>query len=123
MNNAAKTPKPVKTDLHLLDILRKRSSSLEANGKEFAAAGREDLTTKAEGERKVVEEYAGQIKTVSEEEIRAAVEGAVAELRAENGKLVIGTVMQKLFRVGGSLEGKPASKTVISRIAKELIKP
>ncbi|KAF3480549.1 uncharacterized protein GIQ15_05896 [Arthroderma uncinatum] len=122
VNNAAKTPKPVETDLQLLDILRKRSSNLEASSKEFSAAGRQDLTNKAEGERKVVEEYAGQIETVSDEEIRAAIEEAIAELKASSEKIVIGTIMKKVLTGGGPLDGKPAGKTTVAKIAGDLIK-
>ncbi|KAK2858363.1 hypothetical protein FQN49_004808 [Arthroderma sp. PD_2] len=122
VNNAAKTPKAIHTDLLLLDLLRKRSSNLEASGKEYAAAGREDLTTKAEAERKVVEEYAGQIETVSDEEIRTAVEKVVAELRAGNEKVVIGAILKTVLAAGGPLDGKPASKSTIAKIAGEVIK-
>ncbi|EEQ29435.1 hypothetical protein McanMca71_004325 [Microsporum canis] len=122
VNNAAKTPKPIETDLSLLDILRKRASSLEASGKEYAAAGREDLTAKAAAERKVVEEYAAQVETVSEEAIRTAVEGVIAELRVGGEKMAIGSVMKKVLAAGGPLDGKPASKTVVAKIAGELVK-
>ncbi|KAM5465670.1 hypothetical protein MauCBS54593_006445 [Microsporum audouinii] len=122
VNNAAKTPKPIETDLSLLDILRKRASNLEASWKEYAAAGREDLTAKAEAERKVVEEYAAQVETVSEEAIRTAVEGVIAELRVGSEKMAIGSVMKKVLAAGGPLDGKPASKTVVAKIAGELVK-
>ncbi|KDB25769.1 hypothetical protein H109_02398 [Trichophyton interdigitale MR816] len=122
VNNAAKTPKPIETDLSLLDLLRKRAANLEASGKEYAAADRQDLLAKAEEERKVVEEYAAQVETVSEDAIRAAVESAIAELKAASEKLAIGSVMKKVLAAGGALDGKPASKTTVAKIAGEMVK-
>ncbi|GBF60786.1 altered inheritance of mitochondria protein 41 [Trichophyton mentagrophytes] len=122
VNNAAKTPKPIETDLSLLDLLRKRAANLEASGKEYAAADRQDLLAKAEEERKVVEEYAAQVETVSEDAIRAAVESAIAELKAASEKLAIGSVMKKVLAAGGALDGKPASKTAVAKIAGEMVK-
>ncbi|PGH00903.1 hypothetical protein GX51_05567 [Blastomyces parvus] len=120
-NNAAKTSSPVKTDIQLLKLLTKRTAALKAAKGEYQAAGRADLSESADKELEVLQGYASQVETISDEEIRAAVSRAVENIKNSGEKLVIGTVIKALVGRGGSLEGKPVQVGEISKIVKELI--
>nr|POE87851.1 altered inheritance of mitochondria protein 41, mitochondrial [Quercus suber] len=122
ITNAAKTSKPVTTDLQLLSLLRKRAAAAKAAGEEFRIAGREDLVKKEEQQAKVIEEYAESVDTVGETEIRNAVVMAVEEIKKEAGdKVVMGDVLKRLLALGGSLDGKPVEKAQVAAMVKRVL--
>ncbi|KAK5167181.1 uncharacterized protein LTR77_007911 [Saxophila tyrrhenica] len=119
---SAKTNRPIKTDMELLSILRKRAASAKQASNEFKAAGREDLVEREDGQAKVLEEYAGDVETMSEDDIRDAVSKTVAEVKAQaGGKANMGDVLKKLLGAGGELEGKPVERAEVARIVKEAL--
>ncbi|EEQ91262.1 hypothetical protein RJZ56_004411 [Blastomyces dermatitidis] len=120
-NNAAKTPSPIKTDIQLLKLLNKRTAALKDAKGEYLEAGRADLIENANKELEVLERYASQVETISNEEVRAAVSRAIEKMKNSGEKIAIGTVIKALVGPGGSLEGKPVQVGEISKIAKELI--
>ncbi|TVY38762.1 Altered inheritance of mitochondria protein, mitochondrial, partial [Lachnellula occidentalis] len=73
--NASKTATPINTDMQMLSLLRKTSAQSRAASEEFKKNGREDLARKEEDQIVVLEEYAGGVSVVGEEEVRRAVEG------------------------------------------------
>nr|POE54563.1 altered inheritance of mitochondria protein 41, mitochondrial [Quercus suber] len=122
ITNAAKTPKPVTTDLQLLSLLRKRSAAAKAAGEEFKTAGRDDLVKKEEQQAQIIEEYAGSVDTVGETEIKNAVEITIEEIKNESGaKVSMGDVLKKLLAPGGSLDGKPVEKAQVAAMVKQVL--
>lgn len=120
-NNASKTSSPVKTDLQLLSLLRKRASASKEAGLQFAEANRNDLKEKEDAQVAILEEYAGKVETTSPEEIQDAVSETISLLQKDGTKVEIGAVLKSLFAPGGALDGKPAEKSQVSAVAKELV--
>lgn len=123
VTNAAKTSQPIKTDMQLLSLLRKRAAAAKAASAEFKGAGREDLVEAEEKQAGIMEEYAGGVETTSLEDIQSAVTQTVGEMKdAAMGKAVgMGEVLKKLLGPGGSLEGKPVEKSEVARVVKEAV--
>lgn len=122
VTNQAKTSNPIKTDMQLLSLLRKRTAQAKAAGEEFKAAGREDLLEKEESQVAIFEEYAGGVETMSENDITDAVTKVVEEMKAvAEGKVNMGEVLKKLLGSGGSLEGKPVDRSEVARLVKKAL--
>ena len=122
VTNAAKTNSPVKTDMQLLSMLRKRAASAKQASTEFKSEGRDDLVQKEDDQVKVLEEYAGDVKTMSEDDIRDVVMKVVDEVKAQqSGKINMGDVLKRLLAPGGSLDGKPVERSEVARIVKEVL--
>lgn len=123
VTNSAKANKPIKTDMQLLSMLRKRQAAAKQASDEFKAAGREDLVEKEEGQVNVLEEYAGSVETMSGNGVRDVVIMVVDEAKAQqpNGKVNMGDVLKKLLGPGGSLDGQPVDKKEVSKIVKEVL--
>jgi len=120
-NNAAKTSSPIETDLQLLSLIRKRISASKDAAQQFSDAKRLDLKEKEEIQIALFEEYAGQIQTMTSEDIKAAVSSTISQLESDNDKSNVGLLMKRLFAPGGALDGKPAERSEVARIAKELL--
>ncbi|ODH20880.1 hypothetical protein ACO22_05776 [Paracoccidioides brasiliensis] len=119
--NASKTSSPIKTDLQLLILMRKRAAALKDAKSEYNQAGRADLSDNADKEIQVLDGYASQVETTSAEEIQSAVSKAIAELQSTGEKVVVGSVIKALVGRGGLLEGKPVETAQIIGIANEFI--
>ena len=117
-SNASKGPSPVKTDLQVLAILRKKASASKAAAQEFAENQREDLKQRQEAEIKVLDEYAGQVETISEEEIFVAVDEVVRSIGEQGGTINAGQLMKELFKPGGKLKDKPVEKGRVAQMIK-----
>ena len=122
VTNAAKTNNPVKTDMQLLSVLKKRAAAAKQASDEFKSAGRQDLVDKEEGQAKVLAEYAGDVRTMSNNEIRDEVMKVVEEVKAQQpAKINMGDVLKRLLSPGGSLDGKPVERSEVARIVKEVL--
>jgi len=121
VTNQAKTSSPVKTDMQMLSLLRKRTASAKAASDEFKAAGRQDLVEKEDGQVQVLEEYAEGVETMSLDDVREAVVKTVDEVKQESGKANMGDVLKKLLGPGGNLDGKPVEKKDVAAIVKEVL--
>jgi hypothetical protein len=124
VTNAAKTNNPVKTDMQLLTILKKRAATAKQASGEFKSAGRDDLVEKEEDQVKVLEEYAGDVQTMSNDDIRDIVIETVEDAKAQQsapGKINMGDILKKLLAPGGSLDGKPVERAEVARIVKEVL--
>ena len=119
VTNATKTSNPLTTDMHILSLLRKRAAASRDAAQEFSKSGREDLKDREYAQVSVLEEYAGSVDTVSDEEISArigdVINGANASQEAGQ-KLSKGSVMRKLLGPGGILEGKPVEKSNVAKL-------
>jgi uncharacterized protein YqeY len=85
---------------------------------EFAEAKRDDLKQKQDAEIAVLDEYAGQVETYSEERISEIVEETVKSMEGAGTKLNAGLVLKELFKAGGALEDKPVEKAQVAAIVK-----
>lgn len=122
VTSAAKSATPVKTDMQLLSLLRKRAASAKAASDEFKTAGRQDLVEQEEKQVEVLNEYAGGVETMPQDKIRDIVMKTVEEAKAQEGsKVNIGEVLKKLLGPGGSLDGKPVEKKEVAGIVKEVL--
>lgn len=121
VTNASKTSKPVTTDMHVLGLLRKHSNAAKDAAQEFQAASRPDLKEKEEAQAGVFDEYAGQVDTISDEEIAAAVKSVVDDLKAKGEKADKGTVLKKLIGVGGIFDGKPVEKAAVAQAVQKAV--
>ncbi|KAL1969838.1 hypothetical protein VTN77DRAFT_7347 [Rasamsonia byssochlamydoides] len=120
-NNASKTSSPIQTDLQLLSLIRKRIAAAKDAGQQFLEANRPELKEKEDAQIAILEEYAGQIQTMSTEEIQSAVSQAISQLQGEGKKADVGSVLKTLFAPGGILDGKPAERAEVARIVKETV--
>ena len=124
VTNAAKTNNPIKTDMQLLILMKKRAATAKQASDEFKSAGREDLVKKEQDQVAILEEYAGDVQTMSGDDIRDVVMKTVEEVKAQQpapGKLNMGDVLKKLLAPGGSLDGKPVERAEVARIVKEVM--
>ncbi|EED20701.1 conserved hypothetical protein [Talaromyces stipitatus ATCC 10500] len=119
-NNAAKTSSPIETDLQLLSLIRKKISASKDAAEQFLNANRSDLKEKEDAQIAVFEEYASQVQTMTPDDIKAAVTSTISQLGADT-KLNVGAVLKSIFAPGGALDGKPAEKSEVAHIIKELL--
>jgi hypothetical protein len=122
VTNSSKTPHPIADDLALLGAINRRIAATRAAVEEFGQAGRPDLVASEEASLAVYREYAGEVKTMGDEEIREVILQVVAGLR-EGGKTVnAGAVIRDCLRHGGPFEGRMVSKGSIARLADKTVK-
>lgn len=124
VTNAAKTNSPIKTDMQLLSLLKRRRATAKQASEEFKNAGRNDLVQKEEDQVTILQEYEGDVKTMSDDDIRDVVIRAVEEAKAKQttpGKINMGDVLKKLLAPGGTLDGKPVERAEVARIVKEVL--
>lgn len=119
--NASKTANPINTDLQVLSLLRKSATASRAASQEFKNAGRQDLGDKEDLQVSIMEEYAGGVKVMGQEEIREAVQNVLVTLDAEGGgKAAMGDVLKRLFRPE-VLGDKPVEKGNVAKVVKEVL--
>lgn len=121
--NASKTSSPINTDMQMLALLRKSSAQSRAASEEFKKNGREDLASKEEDQIKVLEEYAGDVSVVGEEEVRRVVGGVVDALKGDGegkGTLQLGDVLRVVFGPDG-LGERNVERGEVARVVKEVL--
>ncbi|KAJ5321960.1 uncharacterized protein MYU51_002633 [Penicillium brevicompactum] len=122
-NNAAKTASPIQTDIQLLSLIRKRLNAAKDAAKEFETAERPDLKEKEDAQVVVLEEYAGQVKTLPAAEIEEIVTKAINDMISAGTKPNPGTVFKTLFATDGPLDGKPVDrKNEVSPVVQAVLK-
>lgn len=124
--NASKTDKPIKTDVQLVNLLRKEAQKSAEAAAEARAAGREDLAEKEESQQRILEEYASSsgVREIGEAELRQIIENTKANLISEGvaEKALTGRLMKLVFSSGGPLDGAVVDKKEAVRIVKEITK-
>ncbi|KAI9710084.1 MAG: hypothetical protein M1820_002886 [Bogoriella megaspora] len=118
VTNAAKTSSPIKSDLQLLSVLRKRAAASKAASQEFQDAGRTDLVDRENEQTTVLEEYAGGVQVMGAEEIRKFVDEKITRLRNEGAKVDMGSVTKALLGPGGDFDGASVEKAEVAREVK-----
>ncbi|KAF4553084.1 Yqey-like protein [Elsinoe fawcettii] len=121
VTNSSKTSSPIKTDMQLLSLLRKRTAASETAKKEFQDAGRSDLIEKEDAQLNVLQEYAGGVATWNDDQIKEAVSAVVQDMKSSGGKVIMGDVLKRLFAPGGDLDGKPVEKAKVTVAVKQLL--
>ncbi|TLD36417.1 Altered inheritance of mitochondria protein 41 [Venturia nashicola] len=116
ITNLSKTASPVKDDLALLSLLRKRIGSAKGAVEEFMKANRADLVEKEQRQLDILDEYASGVKTMDVEDIRTAVKSAIETLKGAGGNVVLPEVLRSAM---ASLEGQPVQKSEVVRLVKE----
>jgi len=118
--NASKTSNPINTDMQMLALLRKSASASRVASEEFKGAGRGDLAEKEDLQVKIMEEYAGGVETMSDEQIRGTVEEVLVKMKEEGTKIQVGDLLKRVFapEVFG---GKPVEKADVARIARQIL--
>ena len=120
-NNSVKTASPIQTDLQLLSLIRKRASAAQQAAQQFAEAGRPDLKENEDTQVTILEEYAGQVETMSQDDIKAIVAQEISKLKEAGNKVEIGSLLKALFAPGGAMDGKPAERSEVAKIAKSAV--
>jgi len=118
--NASKTSNPINTDMQLLALLRKTSNASKLASEEFKSQGRADLAEKEDLQVSIMQEYAGNVDVLGEEEITKSVREVVDALRLSATELRMGDVLKKVFSPE-VLGGKNVEKAEVTRIVKELL--
>jgi uncharacterized protein YqeY len=121
ITNLSKTNTPVKDDLALLALLKKRMGSVRQSIQEFYEADRKELVAKEEEQLKVLEDYASNIQVLSQHEVRAVVEAQVDELQANGKTATLSEVMKKCTGPGGAFEGQMVEKSLVASTVKEVL--
>jgi len=118
--NASKTSTPINTDMQMLALLRKSVNASKAASEEFKGQGRQDLADKEDLQVKIMEEYAGGVEVIGEEEIRKTVQGVVDGMKAEGAKMQMGDVLKRVF-APEVLGEKPVEKGDVAKIVREIM--
>lgn len=112
---------PFRTDIQILSLIRKRTTSLDEAAREYAQAGRDDLIQNATEEKTVLNEYANQVALIGEDEIEAAVSKVIQNLQESGTKPQVGPIFKALFSPDGALHGKPVEKKTVDQVIRKLI--
>ncbi|OAL39313.1 hypothetical protein AYO20_01183 [Fonsecaea nubica] len=120
INQAASSSTPIKSDLQILALLRKRKAATQAAIKEAEAAKRADLVEKQAKEMEVIDELVGSVKLMDPAAVRLVVRGKIETLRSTaQGELKQGAVMKELLKPGGELDGKPLDNKILAELVRE----
>ncbi|MCJ1245004.1 hypothetical protein MMC30_002205 [Trapelia coarctata] len=119
--NASKTSSPIRTDVQLLSLLRKRIAVSKSAAEEFSAANRDDLRDKEQAQVAVMEEYAAGVKTVGQDEITEVVARIIGKMRTDGQTVNTGSALKALVGPGGEFEGKAVDKAEVARIVKGML--
>ena len=119
--NAAKTPQPIKTDLQMLSLMRKRTAAAQTASKEFKDAGRTDLSEREDAQIAILDEYASGVDTMGSSEIRDTVAKVLEEMKSSGSRVTMGDVSKRLFAPGGDFDGKPVEKSEVIKALKDLL--
>jgi uncharacterized protein YqeY len=124
ITNSQKAGSPIKDDNTLLAQLRKRISSAKDAAKQAEDVSRPDLVEKEKEQIDILEQYAGNIKSMPEEEIRSVVEGIIAQLQKDGQSITSGNILKKCFNTGDSsaFESRIVDRATVVKIVKEISK-
>ena len=65
-------------------------------------------------------EYAGQIQTLAQEDVIAAIDAARQKLQST--KINVGTILKELLGPQGILDGKPVDRAEVSKLVQRSLK-
>lgn len=123
--NAAKTDKPIATDLQLIQLMKKTRRGNEEAMEEALKASRPDLVEKEQAQLQILDDYmaSSDVKFVEGDELRELVEKTIAEIRGSQGQAQgQGQVLAALMKKEWQAEGKYVDKSALARVANDLLK-
>jgi uncharacterized protein len=121
ITNSSKTHSPVNDDLTLLALLRKRISNTKQAIDQADEVGRPDLRDKEKEQLDILEGYAGNIKTMGDDEIQETVKDILNHLKDNNTEATLSNIMKKCFGPAGAFEGRMVEKQAVVRIIKAIV--
>ncbi len=104
----------------MLALLRKTANASKTASIEFRGAGREDLAEKEDGQIKIMEEYAGEVETVGEEEVEKVVKATIELMGQEAKKPNMGDVLKRIFEQGAFGE-KAVERGEVAKVVKRVL--
>ena len=116
--NLAKASNPIRTDIQVLALLRKRAAASRSAVEDFSAAKRNDLKEKEEAQISVLEEYAAEVETVGAEELETGINEQIERMKDAGEKIDLGSLLRSVMREGGALYGRPVEMKELARSAK-----
>lgn len=119
VTSSAKTQAPIKSDMQLLALLRKKIAASQISSKAFQDAGRQDLKEREDAEIAILDHYAANIETMDPDEVRIIVATMIDQEKSAGRKLTMGDILPKLIGPGGPLQGQPVEKSLLARLVKE----
>lgn len=119
-NNSQKTSSPILSDLALLSLIEKRIKSCTEASKQFVDANRPELKEKEDALITIFQEYAAKVETASDDEVTAAVLGAISALEKKGAQLKVHTVLNEVMDGESKMKGKARSGQVV-KIAQKII--
>lgn len=123
--NAAKTDKPIATDIQLIQLLKKTRRGNEEAMEEAVKASRPELVEKEQAQLQIIDEYmaGSDIKFLEGPELRELVKKTIEEISGAEGQgLNQGKVLAALMKKDWKAEGKYVDKSALARVATELFK-
>lgn len=117
--NASKTSSPIRTDMHMITLMRKTARGNQEALEEAKTANRQDLVDKEDAQLQIIQEYiAGSgVKIVEGEELRAIVEEVVRQ--NEGNKRV--EITKALMSRNWAAEGKFVDNSVVMKMLNETL--
>jgi uncharacterized protein YqeY len=120
INQAASGPNPIKSDMQIVGLLRKRRAATQQAADEARRADRQDLVDKSDKEISVVDELTAAVPLMDPLEIRQVVRRTIETLRASGtGQLKPGPVLKELLKPEGELADKPLDNKVLAELVRE----
>lgn len=104
----------------MLALLRKTANASKVASVEFRGAGREDLAEKEDGQIKIMEEYAGEVETVGEEEVEKVVKATIELMGQESKKPNMGDVLKRIFEQDAFGE-KAVERGEVAKVVKRVL--
>jgi len=69
----------------------------------------------------VLEEYAGGVETVEQEEITRVVGEVIGRMRTGDQKVDLGSVLKAVIGPGGEFDGKSVEKAEVAKVVKGML--
>ena len=120
ITNASKSPKPIRTDIELLSLFRKRAQASKTAAVEFEIANRKELQEKEIAQSAIFDEYALKVDVVREAEMEQAIADAIPTMIAKrkSGTSDLNIMLKILLGPRGSLSRKPVDRASLADLIK-----
>lgn len=117
--NASKTSSPIRTDIHLIALMRKTARGNQEALEDAKKANRQDLIDKADAQIQIINEYisGAGVKALEGEELLAVVEEFVQK---SEGKKKF-QITKELMSRDWAAEGKLVDKSVMNKMLNEAL--
>lgn len=121
VTNASKTNNPLKTDIQLLGLLRKRAQASREIAADAQKGNRADIVERENAQVAVIEEYAAGVETMGEDDVKSVLQETIGKIKTEGGSPNIGSILKEVFKSGGPFDGKPVDRAQVSTLVKGML--